>query len=440
MSTPTRPTAVTPDSIAYTTPRARAITSTPMNTPIRPINTAPPLLRSLSHDLNDKTAERQRLQYLFEKLSAPRSTSEVSRDRRHSVATTTPAQDGLNKGTPTHAPLSATRESMPPLPKPLFGPIDFSRSAAIEHDQDVNMADRLPADLSSILTQQRNNHRKPIAAEDVEMDIMTDQDAIPSPVQTHSFAIPALPSSSTGATPIVSSTMAEPTRPRRATSAASNADTVFGSFGSDSESYRFSAWDIASWNKRLSKVLEDSQRNFRPLAETMGPPAEAVRGNGLGLVEAATTRVRARDVSPVKKANARGASRLEEDGRALKRRIVGRKMSIGAEDEDARPQGWVYDATVSAVDVEAERSRKRSISSSPFTYGEQGPGVSDSVPSTVKVAQADKAMKNGSELIGMGLGDAPLSAERGRAGLDTRMRRPTPPSKVFTAKPVRPLQ
>lgn len=331
---------------------------------------------------------------------------------------------------------------MTPLPKPLFVPGDFSRSAIDEADQDVDMDGQIPADLASILIQQRSKRCEPVA-EDVNMDTTNDNDAraddaeldlnlSASTIPTHSFAVPALPSHLTAASSMTSSSMEETThpRPRRVTLASSDADIVFGS---ENKSYRFSAWDIASWNKRLSEALEESKRKFRPLAETMGSSAPVVRGNGLGLVEAATKRVRARDVSPVKKANARGHD-FEDGGRAAKKRIVGRKMSIGASGDGERPQGWVYDATISAVDAEVERSRKRSISSSPFTYGEQSQSVCENVHSAMEAAQTEKAAKKGFELAGMGLGEAPLSTEKNGLGADARMRRPTPPSRAFAGK------
>ncbi|KAI6044481.1 hypothetical protein EDC04DRAFT_370495 [Pisolithus marmoratus] len=119
-------------------------------------------------------------------------------------------------------------------------------------------------------------------------------------------------------------------------------------------------YDLDEWAAKVSNALEASKSQFKPLAEKVVSAVREARGKEKTTDRKGVTRARSHSVlaiggksrgSVMPRERANSSARNERD-RALKKRCVGRRKSVSGPMEAGV---WVYDAAISAVEVDGPR-------------------------------------------------------------------------------------
>ncbi|KAI0048736.1 hypothetical protein FA95DRAFT_1006909 [Auriscalpium vulgare] len=297
----------------------------------------------------DKTAEFARLFYFFDKLTQPR-----------------------------------TSDATAPVPQ-----VASNTSADTEEWFPKDIAPLLEK-LSSILAKD-----VPQGAEEELSESLAETSNTPITAVKPTFDIPSQPST-------IRQVPSTPTRPRRNTVATPTHTAMpktHARFPLGEKRYPFTfkmllhkLYDLDGWATKVREVLAASQEQFRPL-EASPPTSPASPGatfsEGFFAPLASPTadpdsptaanRAHKRGRSASTSQKGKGYAQLglgapsqpQEAPRAVKKRIVNRRRSVSGPGS-VKPDGWIYDAAVSSVDVEAqrkgmeERRRKRVFSSAGY--------------------------------------------------------------------------
>ncbi|KAI0057198.1 hypothetical protein BV25DRAFT_1902787 [Artomyces pyxidatus] len=270
--------------------------------------TAAPL-SAIEKSQSEKTAEFARLFYFFEKLTQPR-TGRISPTR-------ITAEDATDAFVPT---------DIAPLLK----------------------------NLSSILA-------KPVPADTDDTD--TEFLDVPDAPTTSRFPMNIAPITNEPAPP--------PSSRRRNTVSTQTMTPRTARFPLDAKRYQFTfkmlmhrLYDIDTWGNKVREILAASQEQYRSLESA--PPAPPTPSGGVFQpLESPPARTRQRSLSTAKgkaKEYAQlGLGAAPAAPRALKKRIVNRRRSVSGPGLAPHGEGWIYDAAVSQVDVEAEMERKQGV-------------------------------------------------------------------------------
>lgn len=120
-------------------------------------------------------------------------------------------------------------------------------------------------------------------------------------------------------------------------------------------------YDLEEWADKVKNALEASKSQFKPLAEKINNAVREATGKERVAVRKGVTRSRSHSTlgtggtrSRISRERERMAS-MEQNGdnRALKKRCVGRRKSVSG--NMAAGSVWVYDAAISAVEVNGPR-------------------------------------------------------------------------------------
>lgn len=120
-------------------------------------------------------------------------------------------------------------------------------------------------------------------------------------------------------------------------------------------------YDLDEWASKVKNALETSKSQFKPLAEKVESIVKEARGKEKVMDRKGVTRARSHSVlttggksrgSVMPRERAKSIARNEGD-RALKKRCVGRRKSVSGPMEAGGV--WVYDAAISAVEVNGSR-------------------------------------------------------------------------------------
>lgn len=341
-------------------------TITPMNSPTRPSAISSPPLHGLSKDPADsRRAEFDRVCYFIKKLKTVRSSESESPSRcgSDSLARALPPSDlddNIGNSSSPSLSLDTNTDAASASSRSVSYPLDVVDPVATVHHDEPHSDDDIPDDLVSLIDNIQDHLGKPVPEEDacIDGEDSESQSDEESELADMSYFPPTV--ATTSSTTFTSS------RPRRNTVATSG--PVSGS-GPDTDEFLGSRIrQLRRWNRRMTVVLEESQRSFRPLGESVYSSSfQAVGGNGIGFGEMRRDRVQWED-RPMRKGkeperqglSVTGGGNAPEAGVVPKKPVTTGRKSLGSYGEE-RERKRLHDVAICAAYMDGDGGREVSI-------------------------------------------------------------------------------
>ncbi|EIM86467.1 uncharacterized protein STEHIDRAFT_110968 [Stereum hirsutum FP-91666 SS1] len=356
MNNPARPVLALPGGLGTTI--------TPMNSPTRPSAISSPPLHGLSKDPTDsRRAEFDRVCYFIKKLKDVRSSDSESPSRRDSISLARalpPADlvDSVGDSASSSPSLNRDADTASASSHSVSSSVAVVDSVANAHHDKPNSGDEIPDDLAPLIDNIRGHLGKPVPKVDACIDSEdseseSDED---SELADMSYFPPTVATTS-------STTFTRINRPRRNTVATSG--PASGSRPDTDEFLGSRIRQLRRWNRRMTVVLEESQRSFRPLGESVYSSSfQAVGGNGIGFGEMRRDRVQWED-RPKQKGkeperqglNVTGGGNAPEAGVVPRKPVTTGRKSLGSYAEE-RERKRLHDLAICAAHMDGDRERE----------------------------------------------------------------------------------